>query len=211
MALDGTYDGLKLSVADFLNRGDLASAIPDFIALAEEAIATDLVAQGPVRQMMGRSDATISTEFTPVPSDFMGIRGLYFTSTQRTIEWTDPEKIIDLKIMYPSQDGDPQKGAIVGGEFQLWPWVGNSYTAELTYWKRPEALSESNQSNWVITDFPSLYLYGSLLQAAPYLKDDDRVATWGNLYTAAIQRLVGSDKVSRSAPNISPPFLTVTP
>ena len=43
MALDGTYGGLKTSVADFLNRGDLASAIPDFITLAEAQIPPDSV------------------------------------------------------------------------------------------------------------------------------------------------------------------------
>ena len=30
-----TYDELKASIADFLNRSDLTNAIPDFISLAE--------------------------------------------------------------------------------------------------------------------------------------------------------------------------------
>ena len=37
MALDGTYAGLKASVADWLNRADLTAVVPDFITLAEAA------------------------------------------------------------------------------------------------------------------------------------------------------------------------------
>lgn len=211
MPLNGTYDGLQASIADTLNRQDLAASIPDFIALAEEAFSTDLIAQGPVRQMMGRSDATVNAEFIAVPSDFMGMRGLYLGSTLKLLQFTDPEKIIDLKTLYPSQSGDPQRIALVGEELQFWPWNGNSYSAELAYWKRPAALTETNQANWVIVGYPSLYLYGALLQSAPYLKDDDRVSVWGGLYTAGINRLVGADKVSRTAPNLAPPLNTFTP
>lgn len=72
MALDGSYDGLRASIADFLNRGDLTAAIPDFVTLAEGQIARYLVKNGPVRQMMGRSDATLDEEYETLPDDFMG-------------------------------------------------------------------------------------------------------------------------------------------
>src|SRR6266702_6383420 len=77
MALDGTYDGLKTSVADFLNRTDLASAIPDFIRLAEGQMTRRFVGrQGlPIpRRMIRRAYADIAQgmEYLAAPSDFHG-------------------------------------------------------------------------------------------------------------------------------------------
>jgi hypothetical protein len=67
MSLDGTYAGLQASVADWLNRADLTAVVPDFIAMAEAQISRRLLMDGPVRMMMGRSDATVTAEFTDVP------------------------------------------------------------------------------------------------------------------------------------------------
>ena len=79
MALDGSYDGLKASIADFLNRTDLAAAVPDFIRLAEAQMTRRFagrVRQGqPVpRRLIQRADAEIDsgTEYLAVPSDFHG-------------------------------------------------------------------------------------------------------------------------------------------
>ena len=79
MALDGSYDGLKASVADFLNRGDLTSAIPDFITLTEAQMTRRFAGrlrQGlPVpRRLIMRADAAIAagTEYVPAPANFHG-------------------------------------------------------------------------------------------------------------------------------------------
>jgi hypothetical protein len=69
----------------------------------------------------------------------------------------------------------------------------------LTYYAKIPALTVSNTSNWLLVDSPDLYLYGSLLQAAPYLQDDQRITTWAALYTTAINDLKVSDERSRMA------------
>jgi hypothetical protein len=56
------------------------------------------------------------------------------------------------------------------------------------YYKALPALS-ANSTNWLLTAHPDVYLYGSLMQAAPYLKNDERLAVWGSLYTASIADL----------------------
>lgn len=205
MALDGTYSGLKASVAGWLNRQDLTDAIPDFIALAEAQISRRLIAEGPVRRMMGRSDAVIVSEFVSLPDDFMGVRAIYLQGETRALQFVDdPEKILELKVQFPNKGGQPTHVAVVGGELQFWPWAATgSYNAEMTYWKRIPALSVSAPSNWMLTLNPDGYLYGALLQASPYLKDDARLQTWAPLYQAVLADIVSADKVERQAPQMA--------
>jgi hypothetical protein len=208
MALD-TYTGLQTSIGNWLNRADLASIIPDFISVAEAQITRRLIADGPVREMMGRSDATINAEFIPVPSDFYGVRAIYLTGSLIALEMASPEEIDRRKILYPSASGDPQIYAVVGGEIQFWPWVsGGSYAGELTYWKRIPPLSVANASNWLLASHPDIYLYVSLLQSAPYLQNDDRVATWGTIATQLLDDMVRANRVAMSAPYLSVPIVS---
>jgi hypothetical protein len=66
MALS-TYAELKASVADWLNRSDLTSAITDFVSLAESQMERDLR----TRQMIVRANATVNTEYSALPDDYL--------------------------------------------------------------------------------------------------------------------------------------------
>jgi hypothetical protein len=206
--LDGTFTGLQASVADWLNRSDLTAQIPDFVALAEAQIGRRLLKDGPVRRMMCRTDATVAAEFVAVPADFMGSRGLYLGGALTALEFVEPEKIVERKALYPTQDGDPTVYTVVGGEFQFWPWTGlGTYAAELTYWQRIPALATlNNQANWLLTLHPDAYLYGTLLQSAPYLKNDTRLQTWGTILETILGDIVAADKIERMAPHLAMAF-----
>ena len=211
MALDGTYSGLQASVADFLNRADLTAVIPDFIALAEAQISRRLVMMGPVRRMMGRSDASITSEFASVPTDFMGARAFYLTGGSGRIcelDYCDPEEINNRKQHITAASGCPRVFSVVGGEFQFFPAPSSSFAAELTYWKRIPALSDAAPTNWLLTINPDAYLYGALLQAAPYLKDDARIQVWEPAFETILGDIVASDKMERTAARLSLPFVT---
>jgi hypothetical protein len=69
------------------------------------------------------------------------------------------------------------------------PTPDQPYPFELVYYATPQALSESNQVNWFTQYTKDALLYGSLLQAAPYLKNDDRIQTWKDFYSAAINSI----------------------
>ena len=53
-------------------------------------------------------------------------------------------------------------------------------------------LSSSNANNWILTSYPDVYLYGALLEASPYLVEDQRVDIWAQLYAAAVGTLRGT-------------------
>jgi hypothetical protein len=213
MALDGTLGGLKTSIADTLNRSDLTSAIADFVTMATGQLTRRLLMDGPVRQMLGTDSLAITSEYTNLPADFEGLRALYlFTmSNSGQVDFCEPEKIAEQKIMRPNQDGDPQLFSIVGNQIQFWPWNTGTYTAQINYWQSLPALSAPSDTNWLLTKYPDAYLYTALLQSAPYLKDDDRVQVWGTFATQIVSDIIAADKIARFAPSIAAPILSYPP
>ena len=59
----------------------------------------------------------------------------------------------------------------------------------MLYYQKISALSGSNADNWRLTEAPDVYLYGALIHSAPYLAEDERVAMWAQMYSAAVARL----------------------
>jgi hypothetical protein len=186
MALN-SYSALKTSIGDWLNRDDLTAVIPDFISLAEAQMERRL----PTQKMVKRANATIDTPFSAVPSDFLSVKSLVLTSTapvQSLVFITEDE--LDAKKYVYRTTGKPQYFALVGNQIEVLPAPDTGYTAEITYVATLPKLSDSNTSNWVLERHPDVYLYGSLLQAAPYLRDDERVGLWSSQYQAAIEDML---------------------
>lgn len=206
-----SYSDLKASIGDWLNRADLTAAIPDFISLAEAQMNRRFVAEGPVRQMVARADATISTEFGTVPDDFMGTRAFYMNATPTLqLIYCEPEQILQRKAQTTQLTGCPRYFSVVGGEFQFFPAPSQAYSAELTFYQRIPALSVSNTTNWLLTLHPDAYLYGALAQSAPYLKDDARLAGWVQIYQAILSDIIQSNKIERTAPFLAVPDVAGT-
>lgn len=187
----GSYSDLLAAIATWLNRGDLTAAIPDFVTLAEAEMRRKLR----TRRATGRSDATISTQFVSLPSDFGGPRAITLTGTSpiAVLQYVEPSEAQRLKSEVYTAAGQPVCYSVVGDELQFIPTPDASYTVEMTYWKGLAALTVSNTSNWMLTDHPDAYLYGSLMHSAPYLVDDSRVETWAGLFGVAMDGIKVGD------------------
>ena len=185
-----TYAELKTSIGDWLNRSDLTSVIPDFISLAEAQIERTLRA----RQMIVRANASFDAQYGAVPADFLETKSLKLTSTnpQTPLEFLSIDAL-DQKAAEYTASGKPRFFGVVGGQFRIVPTPDANYTTELTYYAKLSKLSTSNTSNWLLSSSPDIYLYGSLLQAAPYLQDDARIQTWATLYERALNDLQTAD------------------
>ena len=174
-----TYAELQSSIADWLNRSDLTSQIPDFISLAEAEFTRTLRH----RKMITRSDATIDSEYSATPSDWMQSQQLILKTNPVTpLEYVTGEALNSLKAT-SSAVGRPTHYTNIGTELQVFPSPDSNYTAELVYFRNVPKLSDSNTTNWLLELAPDLYLYGTLLQSAPYLRDDERITTWASLYS----------------------------
>ena len=185
-----TYTELKASIADWLNRTDLTTQIPDFISLNEAQIERQLR----TRQMLTRTTLTIDAEFESTPADFLEVRTLKLTGTNpitpltfMTMDSLDEQSTIDIG------SGRPKYFTVIGTEFRFVPTPDASYASEIVYFAKLNKLSASVATNFLLTSSPDIYLYGSLLQAAPYLLDDARIQVWSALYERALSDLQLAD------------------
>jgi hypothetical protein len=185
-----TYSELKTSIGDWLNRADLTNVIPDFISLAEAQIERTLR----TRQMIVRANASFSAEYGAVPADFLETKSLKLTNTNPITPLQF--QTVDVMDNIASQrvaSGRPQYFSIVGGQIRLLPVPDSTYTTELIYYAKLSKLSSTTTTNWLLTQAPDVYLYGALLQAAPYLQDDARIQVWVSLYERGLQDLQVAD------------------
>ena len=79
------------------------------------------------------------------------------------------------------------------------PTPDGEQSAILMYYAKIPTLSDSAETNWLLTHHPDIYLYGALLHSAPYLKEDERAQTWAALYTAAVVRVNNASNKSTAS------------
>jgi hypothetical protein len=190
MALD-TFSGLKTTISDYLNRDDLTSIIPSFITLAEAKFNRKLR----IRQMIKRATATIDTQYFAYPSDWLQAKEFQLnTSPVVRLEFVTEFYGDELKENRYISIGKPVYYTIIGTQIEVIPVPDTTYTGELTYYAKITELSDSNTSNFLLTYAPDLYLYGALIEASPYLKDDERLNTWGQLYANSLSDIEIADQ-----------------
>jgi len=193
-----TYTELKTSLADWLNRSDLTSVIPDFISLAEAQMERQLR----TRQMIVRANATFAAaaEYGTVPDDFLETKSIKLNTNPITaLQFQTIDAMDSLSNTTYLSSGKPLYFSVVGNQFRLLPIPDGEYTAELVYYAKLTKLSSTVATNFLLTQAPDVYLYGSLLQAAPYLQDDARISVWSSLYAAGLEQLqIADDRGSTS-------------
>jgi hypothetical protein len=190
MALDGTYAGLQTSVADFLNRGDLLSVVPDFIKLAEAQLNRRLR----VADMITSTVLSVSASPTPLPADFNGMISFELPAgSGGPLRYEKPDGVRAMRQTNYASAGTPIVWTIVGTGLEFAPSPSAAFSCPMVYYARIPALTGANTTNYLLTKHPDLYLYGALLQSAPYLKDDPRIQAWASLYGQAVGDAEASD------------------
>lgn len=184
MAL-GNYTELKDAMADWLVRSDLTDRIPDFISLAEGQFNRNIRH----RSMMARADATLTASegYIALPSDYRQMITLTLETDPRCV--LNPMNKLDQDRRAGNQTGKPRMYYVVGDEIRFGPAPDSDYGVGILYYQDIPALSDTQTNNWLLTGFPDIYLYGSLIHSAPYLRDDNRVQLWYGFYNQALEEL----------------------
>ena len=188
------YSELKAAISSWLDRSDLDSVIPDFIALAEARHRRDFK----LRRMETRVTAnTISgTEYYSLPDNFVAMRNIQLNTDPKTaLEYLTPEQMD--RVNAGSSKGKPKAYSIIGNNIQLRPIPDSVYQIEMLYFKYFTALSDSNTTNDMLTFHPDAYLYGALVEAEPYLQNDKRIQVWSGYYDRAKQDIISSNERDR--------------
>lgn len=182
-----TYSDLQTAVADWLNRTDLTATVPDFISLAEAEIKRRL------RRTSVRTTITISSEETTPPTDMAELRSISLETASPSgdvpLNIVTPEMLAETRARNDAVAGRPTDAAYMAGKIVVSPSPDQSYTARILYYSSPTSLSATVSTNTVLAEAPDAYLYGSLLQAAPYLEHDERIPVWREAFDRAIDQL----------------------
>mgnify|MGYP003138135766 FL=1 len=188
------YSELKAAISSWLDRSDLDSVIPDFIALAEARHRRDFK----LRRMETRVTASTiaDTEYYTLPDNFVAMRNIQLNTDPKTaLEYLTPEQMD--RVNAGSSTGKPKAYSIIGNNFQLRPIPDGVYQIEMLYFKYFTALSDSNTTNDMLTFHPDAYLYGALVEAEPYLQNDKRIQVWSGYYDRAKQDIISSNERDR--------------
>ena len=186
-----SYSDLKTAIAGYLARTDLTSQIPDFIHLCEVRLRRDLR----IRQMLKSvtTATTASDETVELPSDFLEIRDFIVTGNPvQPLTYMSPS--LFSRNARSMESGKPIDYTILANDFQLAPIPDSAYTLKMLYFAAPTFLSDSNTSNVFLANCPDVLLYGSLIEAEPYLMNDARVNTWGTMFDRALASINRSDE-----------------
>lgn len=201
MSTTMTFDSLKDDVRRYLERGSTLAAdpivyeqIPRLINLAERRISTELKIEGLIDVVTATFSAGISVYAKPDRwRDTISINVQLPSGSRKTIQTRGYEF---LREYWPNSDesGEPEYYADYNyTHWLLAPTPDVSYPAEIRYHQLAPLLSDSVQTNWITQYVPQLLLYATLLEASPFLKNDERIATWQSMYDRAAAMVNGED------------------
>jgi hypothetical protein len=188
MALS-TYADLKAAVADWLTRADLEQQIPDFIKLAEATLNKVL------RSSRMTANAAVSvaanTRRASAPTDMLEPIYVQLAADEDyPLEQVSPEQLTVLRRSRMRATGMPRFYAVVGRWIEVAPTPAVQTTLDVAYYQTIPSLPAAGDSNWLLTYDPDLYLYTTLLHAAPFLQDEGRASLFGNLLAQQVAAAV---------------------
>lgn len=195
MALVTNYTTLQSHVTDTLNRSDLAGVVPNFIQQFEaQANRGSRAADGvviPVRILVAISPFNISQDNLQLPTDLVELDSWYHDGPTYYGPIINVGSGNELGRLNGTSQGTgvPEFFSIAGGRARFSPPPNATFATKLTYWAGVLALSANNPTNWLLTSHPDIYIYGTLLEAAPYLKNDVRIPVWEKLLLDRVEAL----------------------
>ncbi len=179
MALYADYSELQTKILDWIDRPTLTAKVTDWIALAEERLNSELRLRGMLvtESESFTSEIDMSTAFTsPVEGDpVFSIQSLHYVT---------PEEFDT--VWYGSDAGNPKVYTVKGGKVLVAPVPASSVSRDATYFQKVTALSGVNTTNLFTSNAPDTLFYATLLEATPWLKDDERIPIWQGMYDRSL-------------------------
>lgn len=196
MSYSMTYTSLLQDVRRYLERGFTAESdalvyeqLPGLINLAERRCARELKVTGFIRAVTTPLSAGVAVYLKPDRwRDTVSMLVNNVPLQARSYEY--------LRSYWPDEASTATPEFYADYDYQHWllaPTPAAAQTLEVLYYEQPRFLDDEYQTNWLTEYAPDLLLYGTLLEAAPFLKNDQRLATWQALFDRAAQSLSNED------------------
>lgn len=191
-----TFNTLQDDLRRYLERGFTADSdpyvyaqLPRLINLAERRIASELKVQGFIRAVNTTIPANTAVLRKPDRwRDTISIHSVGTPLFSRSYEY--------LRGYWPDETATGAPEFYADYDYNHWLFVPTpavNTSVQILYYEQPQFLDDANQTNWLTEYAPNVLLYAALLEATPFLKNDDRVQLWQNTYDRAAQALAGQD------------------
>ncbi len=203
MATTMTFTTLQQDVRRYLERGSSFAAdpvvfeqIPRLINLAERRIARELKIQGFINVVSGTLQSGVAVYAKPDRwRDTVSINiGTGTNNNTRRVVFARAYEY--LLSYWPDRTATAQPEYYSEYDYTHWllaPTPDVDYPFEVLYYELPPLLDDAVQTNWLTEYAPQLLLYAALLEATPFLKNDERIPVWQNMYDRAAAMLNGED------------------
>lgn len=203
MATTLTFTTLQEDVRRYLERGSTFASdpivheqIPRLINLAERRIARELKIQGFINVVTGTLQTGVSVYAKPDRwRDTVSINiGTGVQNNTRKMLFTRAYEY--LLSYWPDRTATDRPLFYADYDYTHWlyaPTPDADYPFEVLYYELPPLLDDVVQTNWLTEYAPQLLLYGTLLEATPFLKNDERIPVWQSMYDRSAAMLNGED------------------
>lgn len=186
-----TYAELLQAIKDFAVDAEATfyTHIPEFVRATEKRIYHD--ADLPVTSLSAAPTVTAGNPLLTMPTDFLSVDSLYITVSGSAV-FLIPKEIDFLKTAYPtSTTGTPRYYAVATSTtLQLAPAPDIVYSTTLDYFGYPPSIVTAN-TTFLGDNFEAALLYGSLRDAAVYLKEEPDIVEMYNKQYADALRITG--------------------
>jgi hypothetical protein len=198
-----TFNELQTDIQNYLERGASAAVdpivyqqIPRLITLAERRIIADLKIEGFIVAVTTTLETGVSVY--PKPDRWRTTISLNFGAGSNNTVRTPifPRSYEYVRNYWPDESQTDQPKFYADYNYNNWiicPTPDQNYPIEILYYELPALLSDSNQTNWITEYAPQLILYGALLEATPFLKNDERIPVWKQFYSEAVNAINQED------------------
>jgi hypothetical protein len=194
---------LSAAVIEYLARDQdatLIARVPWFFQSFEAKMNRSLFFRKMEQRSTAQTDPNAAEpEYIALPADFQSMRRIRIVGGAQTgipfLEYKSNQQMDEYKACNITS-GQPKYFTIFGDEIELGPSPDGIYTLEMVYRQNLPSLN-ANSTNWLLTLAPDLYLYGSLLEATPYIKKDERIQVWGTFLASALSDLNDLGKTSQ--------------
>lgn len=181
-----TWTELKANIADWLDRTDLTTQIPEFIGYAERRFNRLLR----MPEMEESVTASTSGATVTLPTDFLSMKSLYIDGASNLILLRQLSLDALRRGFDGEETGTPEFFALQSGtELVLAPAPTASVTYIMNYYQKIPQLGSGQAANWLLAAHPDLYVAASLVEAYIFLRDSEGLDIWEGRTNAKLDEL----------------------
>lgn len=186
-----TYSELKTALANWSKRTDLSTVLGDFIALAEARIQRSLLARA--QEVETELTMVAGSRYVALPADFDSPRALWLKAN---LPREELPQVLPEQLTGSNTSGYPEAWAIDGSNIAFDKPASSAWAFDFRYCK-PLSLSDSTTTNYILTNYPDVYLFGALVELHDYTFNGEKSAMCEARFQAAIRDASDAENESR--------------